>query len=176
MIGFLIRKIFFKGLTSELTEIKLTENGFSIKEPFGGKLKLFSWNDINSVRFSENHREVILEKSDKEIILKNNNIGWYEFIQNVPLKFKKFDFKYATEFINSLKPCGICGVVAVNENKCIVCETIIWNSEMAESKIDYIKSKQSDFYSETLKNKRKIKKFAEPEHGFKVDKNWKLYI
>lgn len=176
MTGYLMRNIFYKKLTSELTEIKLTESGFSINEPFGAKPKLFDWKEINSVQFSENRNEIIFEKADKKIGLKNNNIGWYEFIQNVPTRFKEFDFNYASEFMNSLKPCGVCGIVAVRENECIVCETITWNNEVAENEIEYIKSKQSELYSELIKDGIEIKKVAEPEHGFKADKNWKLYI
>lgn len=171
-----MRNIFYKKLTSELTEIKLTESGFSINEPFGAKPKLFHWRDINNVRFSENHYEVIIQKLDKLIVLKKNNIGWYEFIQNVPTKYKNFDLKYVTDFMNTLKPCRICGIVAVRENQCIVCETIAWKSGMAENETEYIKIKQLEFYSEHLKNGIEIKKVAEPEHGFKADKNWKLYI
>jgi hypothetical protein len=176
MTGYLMRNIFYKNLTSELTEIKLTESGFSINEPFGAKPKLFDWKEINSVQFSENRNEVIFEKADKKIGLKNNNIGWYEFIQNVPTRFKEFDFYYVSEFMNSLKPCGVCGIVAVREDVCIVCETIIWNNEVVENEIEYIKSKQSELYSELIKDGIEIKKVAKPEHGFKADKNWKLYI
>ena len=176
MIGFLIRKILHKKLTSELTEIKLTENGFSINEPFGAKPKLYYWSEIKSVHFSANKKEVIIEKSENQIILKNHYTGWYEFIQNVPTKSVEFDFAYAKSLIDSLKPCEVCGIVAVNDNECIVCENIPWNSEMADTQINYIKSKQLELYSETIKDKREIKKIAEPEHGFKSDGNWKLYI
>ncbi|MEN3322675.1 hypothetical protein VP395_02975 [Mariniflexile soesokkakense] len=176
MIGFLIRKVFCKNLASELTEIKLTENGFSISEPFEANTKSFHWNEIKDVRFSENNKEVIIEKSYKKIILKKNNIGWYDFIQNVPSNFTDFDFDYIKDLMDSLKPCEVCGIVAVRENECIVCETIAWNNEMTESKIEYLKLKQSEFYSDQIKNRKEIKKVAEPEHGFKADKNWKLHI
>ena len=176
MIGFLMRKVFYRKMTSEITEIKLNENGFSINEPFGVKPNLFNWNEINSIHFSENNENVIIEKSGKKIILKNCNVGWYDFIQNVPLNFTNFDFDYVKDFMESLKPCKICGIVALNESECIVCENIAWNSEITETEIDYIKTKQLDFYSESINEKREIKKIAEPEHGFKADKNWKLYI
>jgi hypothetical protein len=176
MLGFLIRKIFSKKLTSELTEIELTESGFSIKEPFGAKQKLWNWNEIKNVRFSENKKEIIIEKSDKQIILKRNNIGWYDFIQKIPLKYTDFDFDYVKDFMDSLKPCGVCGIIAVRENECLICESIAWNDQMTENETEYIKTKQSDFYSDSLKNGQKIKKIAEPEHGFKANKNWKLYI
>ena len=171
-----MRKIFFRNLVSPLTEIELIKNGFSVKKPFGAKPKLFDWKDIINVRFSENNKKVNIYKSDKIIILKNNNIGWYEFIQKVPLKFTDFDFDYAKGFMNSLKPCGVCGIVAVSENECIVCETVEWNNKMTENKVKYLKSKQSEFYSERIKGGIEIKKIAEPEHGFKADKNWKLYV
>ena len=76
----------------------------------------------------------------------------------------------------SLEPCAICGIIAVKENKCIVCETTTWNNEMHEKRIEYIKLKQSEFYSESIKDGIEIKKVAEPEHGFKADKNWELYV
>ncbi len=176
MIGYSIRNIFCKKLTLELTEIKLIENGFSIKEPFGAKPKLFNWKEINSIQFSENKDEIIFKKANKKFILKNYNIGWYEFIQNVPTRFKEFDFNYVSEFVHSLKPCKVCGIIAVKENECIVCETTTWNNKIIENEIEYIKSKQSELYSELVKEKIEIKKVAEPEHGFKSDKNWKLYI
>ena len=176
MRGYLMRNIFYKKLTSEITEIKLNENGFSINEPFGAKPKLFHWKEIKKIKFSENKNEVIFEKADKQIVLKNNNIGWYEFIQNVPPTFKEFDFKYTIEFMNSLKPCGVCGIVAVKEDECIVCENITWHNEMNEKEFEYIKSKQSELYSDRTKDDIEIKEVAEPEHGFKAYKNWKLYI
>ncbi|MFD2910131.1 hypothetical protein ACFSX9_15480 [Flavobacterium ardleyense] len=171
-----MRKVFYKKMTSEITEIKLTENGFSLNETFGAKANLFKWNEINNIHFSENNENVIIEKSDKKFVLKNCNIGWYDLIQNVPLNFTNFDFAYVKNFIESLKPCKICGIVALNKNECIVCENVPWNSAMTETEIDYIKTKQLDFYSESINEKREIKKIAEPEHGFKADKNWKLYI
>jgi hypothetical protein len=94
----------------------------------------------------------------------------------VPSNFFNFDYDYVKAFMNSLKPCGVCGIIAVRENKCIVCEIIAWNSEMPESETAYLKSKQFDFYSSYIKEGIKIKKVAEPEHGFKADKNWKLYF
>ena len=171
-----MRKIFFKYLASNLTEVELTESGFSINEPFGAKPKLYNWNEIKNIRFSENKEEVIIGKANKQIILKNYYTGWYEFIQNVPDKFVKFDFEYAKNFMESLKPCGVCGIVAVSGNECIVCESITWNKEMNVNEVDYIKSKQLDLYSEKIKYKLEIKKIAEPEHGFNADKNWKLLI
>jgi hypothetical protein len=176
IIPLLMNNLFYRKLASELTEIELTESGFSINKPFGRNSKSFNWNEITNIQFSENKKGVIILNYDKEIILKDNNIGWYEFIQNVPQKFTEFDFSYAGDFMNSLKPCGVCGIVAVNEDKCIVCETIAWNSQMTENKVEYLKSKQSEFYSETVKDGFKIKKTAEPEHGFKADENWILYI
>lgn len=176
MIGYLTRKVFYRNLTSELTEIILTENGFSINQPFGAKPKLYNWEDLQTIRFSDNYNEVIVEKSDGQIALNNNHIGWYELIQYVPSTFKEFDFKYVAELIDSLKPCGVCGIVAVKENKCLVCETVAWNEEMNENKFDYLKSKQSEFYSDRISNGKEVKKIAEPEHGFKADKNWRLYI
>jgi len=171
-----MRKIFLRNMVSPLTEIKLIEKGFLIKKPFGAKPEQYHWKEIKSVRFLENYNELFIVKMQKKITLKNDNIGWYEFIQNVPIRFKEFDFDYVSEFMNSLKPCGACGIVAVRENECIVCETITWNNEVTENEIEYIKSKQLELYSERIKNGIKIKKVAEPEHGFKADKNWKLYI
>ncbi len=171
-----MRNIFYKKLTSELTEIKLIEGGFSINKPFRAKPKLFDWKKINSVQFSENWNEVVFEKVGKKIGLKNNYIGWYEFIQNVPTKFKEFDFDYVSELMNSLKTCRVCGIIAVRENECIVCKTTTWNNEMIENETEYIKSKQSELYSKLIKNGIEIKKLAEPEHGFKADKNWELHI
>lgn len=176
MIGFLMRKVFYKNLTSELTEIKLTENGFSINEPFGAKPRVFNWKDIKNVQFSENNNEVIIEKTDNQIILKNNYMGWYELIQNVPTEFADFDFDYAKIFMDSLSPCGVCGIVAVSKNECIVCKTTEWNNKMSESETEYLKRKQLDLFSVLIKDGREIKNQAEPECGFKATKNWKLYI
>lgn len=171
-----MRKIFFRKIVSPLTMIELIENGFSIQLPFGANPKSYYWREIKSIKFSENYKEVNIQKSNKRIVLKNDNVGWYELIQNVPERYKEFDFNYVTEFMNSLKPCEVCGIVAVKENECIVCETVTWNNKMNESKIDYIKSKQSELNSYQIKEGFKIKTTAEPEHGFKADKNWKLYI
>ena len=65
-----MRNVFYKKMTSEITEIKLTESGFSINEPFGAKPKLFDWEEINSVQFSENWNEVIFEKAEKKSVWK----------------------------------------------------------------------------------------------------------
>ncbi len=176
MISFLMRKVFYKKLTSILTEIHISKEGFSINEPFDAKSKLFYWNVIDTIQFSENKKEIIIKKKNKKIRLKNTYTGWYEFIQKVPEIFSDFDFKYASDLIDSLKPCGVCGIVSVKENKCIVCETIVWNDKMIETEIDYLKSQQLNLYSELIKEGKEIKKTAEPEHGFKANKNWKLYL
>ena len=176
MIGFLMRKVFLKKMTDELTEIVLTERGFSINEPFHAKPKSFDWSEIINIQFSEKYNEVIIEIKEREIILKNNKIGWYEFIQNIPSNFSNFDFNHAKYFMDSLKPCGVCGIIAVKENKCLFCETIPWNDAMPQTKIEYLKLKQSELFSVWIKEGIEIKKVAKPEHGFKADKNWKLYI
>lgn len=163
-------------MTSAITEIKLTESGFSLNEPFGAKPKLFNWNEIYNIQFSVNNKEIIIEQSDKKILLKNCNIGWYEFIQNVPEKFTQFDFVYVKYFMESLKPCEVCGIVAVKENLCLVCETKPWKKEMQANEIEYIKSKQLELYSEQIKEGIEIKKVAEAEHGLKAYKNWKLHF
>lgn len=176
MIGFSLRKIFYRKLTKALTEITLNKNGFSILEPFGAKPKFYFWSEIQSIKFSSNYENIIIDFSNKQKMIENRFIGYYEFMQNVPLTFTEFDFNYSKELINSLKSCKVCGIIAVSKNKCIVCETIPWNSKMNENEIEYIKSKQLEYYSEHIKNREEIKKIAEPEHGFKADKNWKLYI
>lgn len=176
MIGYLMRNVFYKKQTFELTRISLVEHGFSVNRPFGAKLKLYHWKEVRSIRFSDNYNDVIVEYLGRQIILRNSNIGWYEFIQNVPSTFENFDFKYVAEFIDSLKPCGVCGIVAVREQTCIVCETIAWNDEIHKDKVAYLTSKQSEFYAELVKDGKEIKKIAEPEHGFKADSNWKLYL
>lgn len=176
MVRFLMRKVFSKNLTSELTEIKINENGFSLHEPFGIKPKLYDWKSIKNVYFSENNTEVIVQNLVKKIILKNNNIGWYEFIQNVPSEFINFNFQYVTLFIDALIPCDVCGIVAVNETECLVCKNATWNSKMAQSKIEYIRLQQLNLFSVLIKEGSEINNQAEPEHGFKANKNWKLYL
>ncbi len=176
MIRFLIRKVFYKKLALELTQIEITENGFSIKEAFGGKTKIFDWKTIKDICFSENKDEIIIQNSNKKIIIKSRNMGWYEFIQNVPRNFLNFDFHYVKTFMDALKPCEICGIIAVKENECLVCEQTSWNDKMSQNKIEYIKLTQADFFSAWLNDGHVIKIPAEPENGFLADKNWKLYI
>ena len=66
MIGLLMRKIFLRNMISPLTEIELNEKGFLIKEPFGAKLKQHNWEEIKSVRFSENHNDIFILKLEKK--------------------------------------------------------------------------------------------------------------
>ena len=176
MIGYLMRNVFFRNLVSPLTEIELIKNGFSIQKPFSKKQKRFYWNEINDVIFSPDKTKLILNTKRETQILNNDIIGWYELIQNIPDTYSNFDFDYVKAFMDSLLPCGVCGIIAVKNDECIVCETTAWNSEITVSQTEYLKSKQSDLYSDNLKKGIEIKKIAEPEHGFKADKNWKLYI
>ncbi|WP_289665938.1 hypothetical protein [Flavobacterium panacagri] len=176
MITFLTQNVFYKKLTSELTEIELTQNGFIVDKPFGSKPKAFDWNEIQNIYFSQNKKEVIIEISNKQIVLKNSNIGWYEFIQNVPSKFASFDFNYVKTFMQSLQPCEVCGIIAVTDKVCIVCENVPWDNEKKKNKSEYLKAKQLKLFSPLLKAGKPIKQHAEPEHGFQADKNWKLYI
>ena len=171
-----MRNFFYKRLTAVLTEIKLTENGFSIIQPFRAKPIIYDWKNIKNIQFSEDKNEVLLEHFKNQIILKNIFTGWYEFIQNVPKEFVNFDFDYVVNLIDSLKACGVCGIVAVKENVCIVCETTQWNSNNSLTETEFFKLKQSEFFAILLKDGREIKKQPEPEHGFKANKNWKLYI
>ncbi len=176
MIGFFMRKFFYKKLSSELTEIKITSHGFSLHQSFGAKPKTYDWKEISDIHFSKDNEEVIIQNLEKSIILKNNFIGWYEFIQNIPPNFTNFDFQYVRTFMNALLPCEICGIIAVKENKCLVCENNAWNNETADYKAEYLKAKQLDLFSSLLQDGKEIKQHAEPEHGFQADKNWKLYI
>lgn len=170
-----MNNIFFKNLSFELTEIELIKNGFSIKKPFGSKQKLFFWKDIKDISFSKDYNEIIIQ-NDTVNLIKSNNIGWYELIQNIPLSFTNFDFEYVKSFIELLESCQICGIVAVSSKKCIVCGNIAWNNENPQNKLDFLKDKQLDFFKIHLDNKIRIKNYAKPEHGFKADENWKLYI
>jgi len=96
-----MRKVCYRKMTSHLTEIKLTKTGFSVNVPFGAKPKMYNWDEIDNLRFSENYNEVFFKICSKQLVLKNNNTGFYEFIQNIPSTFKNFDFKYVSEFLNS---------------------------------------------------------------------------
>jgi hypothetical protein len=176
MIGFLMRKLFYKKLTSKLTEISINEDGFSLQEPFGAEPKVFTWDFITDIYFSETKNEIIIQTLEKQINLTNKYIGWYELIQNVPNKFVNFDFDYVVLLLNSLQSCEICGIVAVKENECIVCENTPWNTKMDQNKIEYLKLMQLKLFSLRIKEGREIKSQTEPEHGFKSNKDWKLYI
>ncbi|MBZ4034482.1 hypothetical protein K6T82_06875 [Flavobacterium sp. 17A] len=176
IVSFLMRKVFYKNLTSELTEINLLENGFSMQEPFGVKPIILDWKNVENVYFSEDKKQVIIQSLKKEFVLKNNFMGWYEFIQNVPSKFTNFDFDYVSDFMKSLQPCDICGIVAVKENHCLVCQNVPWNDQINGSKIDYIKQKQLTLFASNIKEGKEVKQYAKPEYGFKVNENWKLHL
>ncbi|AXG70952.1 hypothetical protein KORDIASMS9_03207 [Kordia sp. SMS9] len=176
MVGYLMRKFLFKKLSNAITDIELTKSGFVINEPFGAKPKELEWNDVKSIRFSNNDKVLIVKTAENEIALNDDQIGWFEFIQNIPESFKQFDFKKVNFIIDSLKSCEVCGIVAVRNNICKVCDCEPWNQNSGKSKIDYLKEKQIEHFEYELKNKKEIKKIAEPEHGFKTDRNWKLYI
>ena len=176
MVGYLMRKFLFKKLSNKITDIELTKNGFIINEPFGAKPQNIEWNQTKSIRFSNYDKVLIIKTAEKEIILNDDQIGWYEFIQSIPKKFNQFDFKKADAIIESLNSCEVCGIVAVRKNVCKVCESETWNQNTGKNKIEYLKEKQLEHFEYKMENKIKIKEFAEPEHGFKADKNWKLYI
>ena len=176
MVGYLMRKFLFKKLSNAVTDIELTKSGFVINEPFGAKPKELEWNDVKSIRFSNNDKVLIVKTAENEIALNDDQIGWFEFIQNIPESFKQFDFKKVNFIIDSLKSCEVCGIVAVRNNICKVCDSEPWNQNSGKSKIDYLKEKQLEHFEYELKNKTEIKKIAEPEQGFKADNNWKLYI
>ncbi len=159
-----------------ITDIEFTKSGFVINEPFGAKPKELEWNDVKSIRFSNNDKVLIVKTAEKEIALNDDQIGWFEFIQNIPESFKQFDFKKVYFIIDSLKSCEVCGIVAIRNNICKVCSSEPWNQYSGKSKTDYLKEKQLEHFEYKLKNKTEIKKIAEPEHGFKADNNWKLYI
>ncbi|KUJ59091.1 hypothetical protein AR687_24980 [Flavobacteriaceae bacterium CRH] len=71
---------------------------------------------------------------------------------------------------------AVCGLIAVKENECLVCKKTSWNNKIDQSKTEYIKLMQLDLFSARIKEECQIKNHVEPEHGFKADKNWKLYI
>lgn len=78
--------------------------------------------------------------------------------------------------IDSLKSCEVCGIIAVRSNICKVCDFKPWNLNNEKSKVEYLKQKQIEHFEYKMKNKIEIKRFSEPEHGFKADSNGKLYI
>ncbi|REG84121.1 hypothetical protein C8N41_10722 [Winogradskyella sediminis] len=176
MVGYLMRKFIFKKLSNKITDIELTKKGFVINEPFGAKPKKLEWNQIKSIRFSNNDKILILKIDENEIALNHDQIGWFQFIQNIPKSFKQFDFKKVDLIIGSLKSCEVCGIVAVRNNVCKVCDSEPWNRNSGKNKMEYLKEKQLEHFEYELKNKTEINKIAEAQHGFKADKNWKLHI
>ncbi|WP_299335031.1 hypothetical protein [uncultured Psychroserpens sp.] len=176
MLGYLMREIFFKELSNKITDIELTKSGFIINKPFGAKPQNIEWKQLRSIRFSDNDKVIIIKTVEKDIILNDNQIGWYEFIQSIPKIFKQFDFKKANSIMDSLKSCDVCGIIAVRDNICKICESEPWHQKSKKDKSEYLKDKQLEHFEYELKNKIKIKAFAEPQHGFKADENWKLHL
>lgn len=174
IIKWLMHNFLFKKLTVELSEIQTNKEGINFRKAFDSIVKFYKWDDIKNIQFSSNYKNVVFDFNGKKIVLNNSTTGWYELIQNIPADRFTFDFKYAEALIKSLKSCEICGLEAVFEQKCLVCQNSVWNPSFDDEKLNYLQSKQLKLYSELLKENKTI--LNKPEHGFKSAADWKLLI
>ncbi len=138
---------------------------------------------FNSITFSNNVK--LLKKEKRIAHISNIEQNYYLLLKKIPLSCLNYSqTKIISDFKNSLKPCEICGYIAVFDNFCRYCNNIQWekcSKDNYENKSEFIKEQQMDLFIDE-DDKMKLRQYDHSfEKGFEpkrlfTDNELELYI
>lgn len=152
--------------------LKSDKKGFIIEFNDDRETIKANWNDFDDIKLSNENVSIIKNKKIVHII-DDSYLGWYQFIQDVPIGFDSYDYIFVEQFFNNLKGCQICGLLALKNDKCLACGSEVWNKNLLElfnSEVEYIKEEQLDMFEPCEDDPILLNN--DPESGFKSDPNW----
>lgn len=141
------------------------------------------WSEIIEIDLTK-ERDIIFKIDQKEKFkIENECEGWFYLLKNIQERkiavSKKLE-TYINKIFLNLSPCEICGYFAVKDVECFNCLVDKFEPDMLEefeSKIEYIKEEQLDYFSIDKLDKKVV---FYPEKNkfevFKFNKNWKLLV
>lgn len=156
---------------SRVRIIKMISDGFTIISA-GSKLKTYYWSDIDKMINGGEKLDIYINHKLVET-LSTEDVNFYEFIQNIPDGFDGFDYSSIRNFFGNLKGCKCCGLIAVDQNKCLACGFENWNEkyfDLYDSAEEYLRARQLDLFEPLEDENVEINNL--PEQGFKSDETW----
>jgi tetratricopeptide (TPR) repeat protein len=146
--------------------------GFAV---FNGKKKTqYYWREIHNVKFDKERFQLILT-AKRKLIFDKKTVNIYLLFKHIPLGFKDFDYTYRDSFFANLETCVVCGTIAFQNTKCLLCGCTSWRKELEELYSDYdeyITENQLDIFV-TMDKNEKFNNFKMNNKCFNSDPNWK---
>lgn len=157
----------------------INEYGFEIHTYKNGHLKkntLIRWESISRIKVTYNLD--ILLNTGEWINLDTKTEHYHYLLKSLQNYLPNISKSQIKKKFSRLKPCPICGSIAVDYKHCEACGTAIWKSEFKrnyDNPMNYVRAKQLDLFASLHKNS--IQKIAFSSNDtFELDKNWQPII
>jgi len=156
----------------------INDSGFTLVH--NQKKRRIQWKNVSSIHLINNKVLLVRLKNFKEIKIENNYGRWYALlkeISNSNIERRGVD-EFLKKTFNNLFTCKVCGMVALNKEKCLSCRSSRFNIKLEqefENEIEYIKSEQLELFC-TVEEDEKVDFYEEQNDGFVRDKNWKPMV
>jgi len=140
----------------------------------GMKKTQYYWNEIQDIKFDkEPFRLTIFAK--RKLTFDEKTQNRYLLLKHIPLGFSSFDYTYRDSFFVNLKPCIVCGTIALQDDECLLCGCVSWSADLEKnysSYEEYIIENQLDIFA-TIDENEKFNNFKINDKNFDSDPNWK---
>lgn len=149
----------------------VNKSGFKLLK--GTKSTQIYWNEIESIRLDTDKMKLTIRVKSK-LVIDNSTPNFYCLLKNIPIGFSDKDYNYIRSFFSGLKPCAVCGTIAVREQKCLSCGCSTWNASMEAQYPNYeayVKENQLDIFA-TMEPEEKFCEFKLSDKCFALDSNW----
>lgn len=150
--------------------------GFSITK--GMHTQTITWNEIEELRWEGKNTELVFKKGPW-ILITTNVSGWEKMLLAAPKDLTGEKYPLIKETLDKdyqkYLACAICGWKAIEaednkEGYCEVCSNDQWHKKMAESKEEYIRQCQLEFFS--TESADEPVNFDQPQKGFQRVTTW----
>lgn len=132
-----------------------------------------SWSEVDDVSVSR-ERLLLTLKDKSEFPIPSEWTAWFGLIQYIPDHYPSFDKQWVTRFFEALTPCEVCGLIALEEAKCLNCSSNKWNPKFGPN-IEYLKQEQIEWFEDLPADDPHYLNNPASD-GFLPDPNWKLWI
>jgi len=165
----------FLGRKYDSLQVDLDRDGFSMRGLVG--LRKYVWRDFTHAQIDDEISTLILN-GNKKIEITADSHQFYLLLRSLPQGYAGLDYSKITEFFANLKPCKICGSIAVQDDACLECATPVYDPEFDvdfSSEAEFIKDNQLSWFCLT-DEEVPFHDFKHEYDGFDLDPHWKPIV